>query len=606
VTTGVETPPAVGAATLPAQLLAQADARPGATALRVKRLGRWREIPWREYATRVANVALGLRYLGLGPGDRVAVLSENRPEWLYADLGIQSVGAVAVGVYPTEQEAGVAEVLRDAAARVVFVEDEEQLDKTLAVRAELPGLEKIVVIDTRGIRSLMDPMTMSLDELENLGEQPTRDVVDLLGDLLAERGGGDEVAIVVYTSGVAGPPRGVMLSHANLHAAADILGGYFDARPDEEILSYLPLSHVAERLVSAVAAVHAGYIVNFGEGGESFANDLREVQPTFFLGVPRVWERLMGAVLFRMQNASWLKRRVYSLGLRAGARNGAARRRGRAGGRVRAALWWLLLYRALRSKLGLARVRIALSGAAPIAPDVLEYWWSLGVPVREVYGQTEDTALATANPAGDVRLGTVGTALPGVELRVGDGGEILVRSPGNFVGYLGDEAGTAAALDDGWLRTGDLGGLDADGYLTITGRTKDVIVTAGGLNVSPSRIEDLAKVSPFISEAMVVGDGRPYLCALIGVESTAVAAWAKQQGVQFTTERDLLTKPEVRRLLERQIADTNERLSDAEQLKRFEVLPVDLDEVDALTPTQKVRRQQVVDQFAGLIEGMYT
>jgi long-chain acyl-CoA synthetase len=606
VTTGVETPPAVGAATLPAQLLAQADARPGVTALRVKRLGRWREIGWREYATRVANVALGLRYLGLGPGDRVAVLSENRPEWLYADLGVQSVGAVAVGVYPTEQEAGVAEVLRDSAARVVFVEDEEQLDKTLAVRAELPGLEKIVVIDTRGIRSLMDPMTMSLDELENLGEQPTRDVVDLLRDLLAERRGGDEVAIVVYTSGVAGPPRGVMLSHANLRAAADILGSYFDARLDEEILSYLPLCHVAERLVSAVAAVHTGYIVNFGEGGESFANDLREVQPTFFLGVPRVWERLMGAVLFRMQNASWLKRRVYSLGLKAGARTGEARRRGRAGGRVRAALWWLLLYRALRTKLGLARVRVALSGAAPIAPDVLEYWWSLGVPVREIYGQTEDTALATANPAGDVRLGTVGTALPGVELRIGDGGEILVRSPGNFVGYVGDEVGTMAALDDGWLRTGDLGELDADGYLTITGRTKDVIVTAGGLNVSPAKIENLAKVSPFISEAMVVGDRRPYLCALIGVESTALQAWAKQQGVQFTTERDLLNKPEVRRLLERQIADTNERLSDAEQLKRFEVLPVDLDEVGALTATQKVRRQQVVDQFAELIEGMYT
>jgi long-chain acyl-CoA synthetase len=606
VSTTVETAPAVGAATLPAQLLAQADARPREPALRVKRLGRWREIPWREYATRVANVALGLRHLGIGPGDRVAVLSDNRPEWLFADLGIQSVGAVSVGVYPTEQEAGVAEVLRDSAAKVVFVEDEEQLDKTMAVRAETPGLQKIVVLDTRGIRSLLDPMTMSLDELENLGEQPTRDVVDLWREMLAERRGGDDGAVVVYTSGVAGSPHGVLLSHANLRAAADILSDYFGARPDDEILSYLPLSHVAERLVSVVAAVHAGYIVNFGEGGESFPNDLREVQPTFFLGVPRVWERLMGSVRFRMQNASWLKRRLYALGVRAGARIGEARRRGQTGGRLQGAIWWLLLFRALRTKLGLARVRIALSGAAPIAPEVLEYWWSLGVPVRETYGQTEDTALATANPTDDVRLGTVGTALPGVEVRIADDGEILVRSPGNFVGYLGDEAATAAALAGGWLHTGDLGELDADGYLTITGRTKDVIVTAGGLNVSPAKIENLAKVSPFISEAMVVGDRRPYLCALIGIEGTAVAEWAKQQGLQFTTERDLAGKPEVRRLLESQIADCNERLADAEQLQRFEVLPVDLDEVGALTATQKVRRQQVVDQFSDLIDGMYT
>jgi long-chain acyl-CoA synthetase len=608
VTAGVETPAGsrLGAATLPARLLAQAETRPRDPALRVKRLGRWLEISWGEYAARVATVALGLRELGLGPGDRVAVLSENRPEWLFADLGIQSVGAVTVGVYPSEVEAGVAQVLRDSEARVVFVEDEEQLDKTLAVRGDLPRLEKIVVLDTRGIRSLLDPMTMSLDELENLGEQPARGVLELWGELVAQLRGGGDVAVVVYTSGVGAPPSGVMLSHANLSAAASILTEFFGARRDDEILSYLPLSHVAERLVSVIAAVHAGYVVNFGEGGESFANDLREVQPTFFLGVPRVWERLMGSVLFRVRNTSWLKRQVYATCQRQGARIGEARRRGRAGSRFWAAVGWLLLFRTLRQKVGLSRVRIALSGAAPIAPEVLEYWWSLGVPLRETYGQTEDTAVATAHRADDVRLGTVGPALPGVEVRVAADAEILIRSPGNFVGYLGDEAATRAVLDaEGWLHTGDLGELDADGNLRITGRKKDVIVTAGGLNVSPAKIENLAKVSPFISEAMVVGDRRPYLCALVGVESTAVAEWAKQQGLQFTTEHDLVSKPEVRRLVERQIADTNERLADAEQLRRFELLPVDLGEVGALTATQKVRRQQVVEQFADLIDGMY-
>ena len=313
----------------------------------------------------------------------------------------------------------------------------------------------------------------------------------------------------------------------------------------------------------------------------------------------------MGSVQVRVANAGLLKRSMYATWQRRGSRTGAARRRGRSAG-LSGALGWILLYRALRQKLGMSRVRIALSGAAPIAPEVLDYWWSLGVPLRETYGQTEDTALATANPAGDVRLGTVGRALPGVALRIADDGEILVRSPGNFVGYLGDDTATRASLDpDGWLRTGDLGSLDGDGYLTVTGRKKEVIVTAGGLNVSPSKIEALLKLSPFISEAMVIGDRRPYLSALIGVEYGAVAAWAAEQDLPFTTEEDLVAKPEVRRLIERQIGETNRALADAEQLRGFELLPVDLGDLDALTATQKLRRARVVEQFGDLIDQMY-
>src|SRR5919106_49792 len=295
-----------------------------------------------------------------------------------------------------------------------------------------------------------------------------------------------------------------MLSHANLAAAATITTDFYDARADEEVLSYLPLSHVAERLVSVVAAVRAGYAVNFGEGGESFVNDLREVQPTFFLGVPRVWERLMASVQFQMRNASWLKRRNYSFWQRRGAKTAPARRRGRRKGTVSAAIGWLLIHRALRQKIGMSRIRIALSGAAPIAPEVLEFWWSLGIPVREVYGQTENTALATATPPDDVRIGTVGRPLPGVELRVADDGEVLARSPGNFVGYLGDETATRAALEDGWLKTGDLGELDGDGFLSITGRKKDILITAGGPHITPNHNEKLFKVAPFLGEGALV------------------------------------------------------------------------------------------------------
>jgi long-chain acyl-CoA synthetase len=608
VSTAVEVPAvptADAAATLPAMLLRHADSRPKDVALRVKRLGRWEEFTWADYERRATRVGLGLRELGVATGDRVAVLADNRPEWLFADLGTQGIGGVTVGVYPTSSEAEVGHVLANSVAKVVMVEDEEQLDKTLLVRDQLPHLEKIVVMDTRGIRSLEDPTTMSIEELEVLGDQRFRGTPREWRDSVASLRGGHDVAIVVYTSGAAGPPQGVMLSHANLAAAADITTDFYRARADEEVLSYLPLCHVAERLVSVVAAVRAGYIVNFGEGGESFPNDLREVQPTFFLGVPRVWERLAAGVQFRVRNVSRLKRWNYNVWQRRGAKLAAARMRGRRGSPVSAFLSWLFLGRSLRKKLGMSRIRVALSGAAPIAPDVLEYLWSLGIPVREVYGQTENTALATATPEDDVRIGKVGRPLPGVEVRIADNGEVLVRSPGNFLGYLGDEAATQAAYDDGWLRSGDLGEIDADGFLAITGRTKDIVMTAAGVNISPNKLENLLKFSPFIRDAMVIGDRRPYLAALIGIDIGMVSVWAQQQNLQFTTQRDLVERVEVRRLVEGAVSEVNRQVDEHEQVQGFELLPIDLEETGALTATQKVRRGMATAQFQDLIERMY-
>ena len=598
-------PTADAAATLPAMLLRHADSRAKDVALRVKRLGRWEEFSWADYERRAASVGLGLRELGVGTGDRVAVLADNRPEWLFADLGTQGLGGVAVGVYPTSSEAEVGHVLANSVAKIVIVEDEEQLDKTLLVRDQLPHLEKIVVMDTRGIRSLEDPSTISLEELEALGEQRLRSSPREWRDSVASLRGGHDVAIVVYTSGAAGPPQGVMLSHADLAAAADVTTEFYGARADEEVLSYLPLCHVAERLVSVVAAVRAGYIVNFGEGGESFPNDLREVQPTFFLGVPRVWERLAAGVQFRVRNVSRLKRWNYNVWQRRGAKIAAARMRGRRGNAVSVFLSWLFLGRSLRKKLGMSRVRVALSGAAPIAPDVLEYLWSLGIPVREVYGQTENTALATATPDGDVRIGKVGRPLPGAEVRIAGDGEVLVKSPGNFLGYLGDEAATQAAYDDGWLRSGDLGEIDADGFLAITGRTKDIVMTAAGVNISPNKLENLLKFSPFIRDAMVIGDRRPYLAALIGIDVGMVSVWAQQQNLQFTTQRDLVERIEVRRLVEGAVNEVNRQVAEHEQVQGFELLPIDLEETGALTATQKVRRGTAAEQFQDLIERMY-
>jgi long-chain acyl-CoA synthetase len=329
-----------------------------------------------------------------------------------------------------------------------------------------------------------------------------------------------------------------MLTHANLIAATNSFRRVFTATPEDEILSYLPLCHIAERLNSVINAVNVGYVVNFGKGGESFLEDLRDVQPTLFLGVPRVWEKMMASVEIRMGDATWLKRHMYRFWLRRGERVAPRRMLGEltAMDKLSSAAGHLLLTRSLRDKLGLRRIRLAISGAAPIAPKVLEYFWALGVPIREGYGQTENTAVATLTPATDVRIGKVGIALPGVELRLADDGEVLTRSEANFAGYFEDPAATAAALDDeGWLHTGDVGELDESGYLTITDRKKDLIITAGGKNISPSEIENRLKVSPYVREAIVVGDRRKYLTALIGIERDTVGDWATRRQLAYTT-----------------------------------------------------------------------
>jgi long-chain acyl-CoA synthetase len=597
--------PVAASDTLPAMLWRRAADAPRGVALRRKELGRWREWTWSAYAERAARVGLGLVELGVGPGDRVGIHSTNRPEWLVVDQGIQGVGAVTVGLYPTSPAAEVAYVAGHSDCVVLVVEDEEQLDKALAARRELARLRHLVVVDPRGVRHLDDPMVMTLAELEALGAaQPTERFAERVAALRP-----DAVAVTVYTSGTTGPPKGAMLTHANLVAAATASSAVYGTRPDDEVLSYLPLCHVAERLVSVIVALHAGYTVNFGTGADTFAAELAEVQPTFFLGVPRVWEKMMATVEIRMADATRVKRAAYRLALRHG-RAIAERRRAGAltlGDRLRYGAARLVALRSLRRHLGLSRVRVALSGAAPIAPQVLEFHAALGVDVREGYGMTENTAMATFTPADDIRLGKVGRALPGVQVRIADDGEVLTRSAGVFAGYWKDEEATRRTVDeDGWLHTGDVGVLDDDGFLTITDRKKDLIITAGGKNIAPSEIENRLKVSPYIREAVVVGDGRRHLVALIGIEADTVGDWAARRRLGFTTYRDLAAKPEVRDLVGREVDRVNTDLAQVETIKRFSLLPRELDEEEGqLTATQKVKRRAIAEQFGELIEAMY-
>jgi len=592
--------------TLPGQLLRLAARRPKAVAMRKKTLGRWKEYTFQDYADRAAKVGLGLVQLGVEPGQKVAIHSENRPAWVIADLGIQGIGAVPVGIYPTSPSAEVHYIMEHSESVVLIAEDEEQLDKIMAVREKLPKLRHIVVIDIRGVRNLDDPMLMTFAELERLGEQQPAAEWARRAEALDP----SQTAIIVYTSGTTGPPKGAMLSHANLVAAGHIFTQAFDARPDDEVLSYLPLCHVAERLGSTMNAIRVGYVVNFGEGGEAFMTDLREVQPTIFLGVPRVWEKMMAGVQIRLGDASRLKRGITRFWLKKGAKLARRRMDGKlgVGGRVMGWLAWVMAFRSLRDKLGLGRVRIAISGAAPIAPQVLDFFWAMGIPIREGYGQTEGTALATYTPAEDVRIGKVGKALPQCEIRIAEDGEILVRGPGVFPGYFKNEQATAETIDeDGWLHTGDVGELDEDGYLSITDRKKDIIITAGGKNISPSEIENRLKVSPYVREAIVIGDKRKYLTALIGIEADTVGDWATRNRIGFTTYADLARKPAVRELVRAWVEEVNTELAQVETIKKFELLTKELDhEEGELTATQKVKRAAIAREFSDLIEGMYS
>ncbi|CAI8310963.1 MAG: Long-chain-fatty-acid--CoA ligase FadD15 [Acidimicrobiaceae bacterium] len=589
---------------LPAKLLEHSQTRPNDVAMRHKRFGIWKEFTWGEYLNKVVSVSLGFYELGVREGDKVAIHSENRPEWVFADLAAQTLGSVSVGIYPTSPASEVEYLLSHSEASVLVVEDEEQLDKALEAWDRLEKLQKIVVIDPRGVKELNDPRIITFEDLLELGDL----VVGKSFEEMTKAITSSETAIIVYTSGTTGPPKGAMITHENLRFAAITWGLVYEYRKNDEVLSYLPLCHVAERVISVANAVYHGYVVNFGEDTNSFTEDLREVQPTFFLGVPRVWEKMLAAVQIRSNDATWLKRSLFNFWIKQGGL--LLQRRLKNKSTFIDSIWfgigWLFVFRSLKKRLGMMRVREALSGAAPIAPQVLEFLMSVGVPVREGYGMTENTAVATIVPADELYLGSVGKALPLSEVRIAKDGEILTRSDGTFKGYFKNPDATKETIINGWLHTGDIGHIDEFGHLWITDRKKDIIITAGGKNLSPSEIENRIKISPYVREAMVIGDKRKYLTALIGIESDTVGDWATRQGIPYTTYEDLSSKDEVNELVSMIINDANEDFAQVETVKYFKLIPIELDHEDGqLTATQKVKRAAITEQFAELIESMY-
>ncbi|WP_166353991.1 AMP-dependent synthetase/ligase [Phytoactinopolyspora limicola] len=602
--------------TIPHRIRTWADRQPDRVCLREKRFGIWQDITWREYWDNAQLVAHGLAALGVGAGDRVGIHSENRPEWLYTDVGCVAIRAISVGLYSTNPPAEVAYLLRDSGARVLIAEDQEQVDKALAVEDQCPDLEWIVYLEPRGVREYTNPKLLHWPDFIERGRAHQAEHPTLLDDATAAAGP-DDVVTLIYTSGTTGPPKGAMLTVRNVSFATDVLGGgpgLYDPAPRESdvTLSYLPLCHVVERAATIWVNAAAGTTVHFAESIDTVVANLREVQPTLFFGVPRIWEKIHAGIQIRMSSASRVKRLAYRVGRALADRiaDDIVRHEGRRSVRAKLlyALGYPLLFRALRDRIGLRKVRACGSGAAPIAPEVLRFFFGIGVVIREAYGMTENSAVATGNRGARVKLGTVGEAHEGTEVRLDDDtGEIMTRHPGNFAGYWNKPDKTVEVLDaDGWLRTGDVGEWVDGTHLKIVDRIKDVIITAGGKNIAPSEIENALKTSPFIKEAVVVGDRQPYLTALIGIELETVGNWAQRRRLTYTTYRDLIEKREVLELIQGVIKQVNADFARVEQVRKFRTFPKELDHDDGeLTATQKVKRATLHDRFGDLIDDMY-
>ncbi len=577
-------------------------------ALRKKDLGLWRDISWEEYGRKARQTALGLVALGLEPGEAVAVIGENSPEWLYTDMGAMAAGGITVGIYTTNAAEECGYILSHSEARVYIVEDEEQLDKALAVREDCPSLQKIVVIDTEGLKTFEDPMVMSFEELLELGERFDKEHPGSFDERLSSRQA-EDVALLIYTSGTTGPPKGAMLSHDNVIWTCKSLSMSVPVRASDELVSFLPLSHIAERMFSVYLPLRFRYTVNFIESTDTVTENIVEISPTVLFAVPRIWEKYSSAIFIRMKDATWFKRLSFGLALKIGKAYARARLEKDGASALLSYAFRLAhfaVFNKLKERIGMERVRVAISGAAPIGPEVLKFYHAIGVPLRQVYGQTEDTGPTSVHKGDLIEAENVGPALAGVEVVIAEDGEILVRGRNVFKGYYKNPEATVETLVEGWLHSGDVGVLDERGYLTITDRKKDLIITSGGKNIAPQYIENKLKFSSFINDAVVIGDGRKYVSALIFIDEDNVVKFAQETKVPFTTFGSLTKAKEVVQLIAEEVDTVNKTLARVEQVKRFSLLPKKLIAEDGeVTPTMKLKRKYINETYAELIEQMY-
>jgi len=596
--------------TLPQMFCNAVRARGDAVWMREKHLGLWRAWRWSDADRAVREVALGLAALGLQPGETASILANTVVEWIVADLGILCAGGVSNGIYPTDSAAQVHYLCEDSATRVLFVENEEQLDKVLEVRERLPRLKKIVVFDMEGLHRFEDPMVISLAVLRSMGAEHERAHPGLFEQRAASRRP-EDLAILIYTSGTTGKPKGAMHSHRSvvytLHGYNTLIAQ--DER--DERMCFLPLCHVAERLGGAYFSLYTGARLNFVENPATVAENVREIAPTVFVAVPRVWEKFYSGVMIALSEAGRLQQAVYAWAIGVGRRIAERVLEGQpVPGTLKAQFRiarWLALDN-VRRMVGIHNARFLVTGAAPISPELVRWYLALGVPMLEVWGQTESGGASTGMPVARIKPGSIGPACGYNEVRVDPAsGELLIRGPNVFMGYLNQPDKTAEAIDaEGWLHTGDVGTVDAEGYFRITDRMKDIIITAGGKNVTPSEIENELKFSPYITDAVVIGDKRPYLTALVMIDQDNVEKFAQDHDVPFSNYTSLTRAQQVVDLIQREVDKVNARFARVEQIKAFRLLETQLGaEDEELTPTMKLKRKFVQQKYASLIEAMY-
>jgi long-chain acyl-CoA synthetase len=579
-----------------------------AVLMRQKEFGIWRSYSWKEVGTISAELAAGLVELGLAPGDVISVLSNTCREWVWTDLAGLTAGAVVNGIYPTDSPSQVQYLCADSATRYLFVEDEEQLDKYLEVRGSLPQIRKVVVFDTEGLSRLNDPDVIGLNRVREIGHASLAATPDLLRSRLEQRRKKD-VAILIYTSGTTGRPKGAMISHANILANCEVVETYLPGFTGASKMAFLPLCHVAERLGGAYQTISGGGILNFVEDPQTIFENLREIQPDVLGAVPRVWEKLYSSITIALKEATPFEQWAYAKAISAGHAMARSKEKHRAAPAATRLAFWLarrLVLNNVRKMMGINKLRLAVTGAAPISPDLIRWFMALGVEMCEVWGMTEITGVATANLPGKTKPGSIGTPVPGTDVRISPEGEIQVRGPQVFMGYLNLPEKTAETLVDGWLRTGDVGRVDDDGYFYITDRMKDIIVTAGGKNVTPSEWENQIKFSPYVTDAVVIGDKRPYLTCLVMIDQENVEHWAQERSLPFSDYKSLTRLPEVILLIGDEIAKVNKLFARVEQIKSFRLIETQLTaEDEELTPTMKLKRRLVNQKYSELIEAMY-
>ena len=597
----------INAATFPHLFFQQVNTYRHRVALRRKEFGIWKRITWEEYGRMVKTTSAGLIHAGLLAGDRVAILGDNRPEWLVCHLAAMAIGCVTCGVYSTNAPQQVAYVVGHSESKLLFVENEEQVDKVLQIQKDLDRLQKVVVWDSKGLWGFTHEGILFYDEFLNQGETYLKDrplCVTERMDAIDPR----KTAMMIYTSGTTGRPKGAMISHNNILSLTDSFTRAVAFRIDDELLSYLPLAHIYENLLSVFQAIRSGGTVNFVESMDTLPQNLREVSPTIFASVPRIWEKFMSMIEIRMSDSTIVKRALYRLAVRVGLRFVRTPKRSRQRvlwGLVYWPLYFLVFYH-LKRQLGLERVRYGVCGAAPASPELFEFYNALGVPLREGYGQTESTGVIAIQRIDNQQLGYVGEPLPGVEVKIAEDGEILAKGPNVFQGYFKNPDLTAETIKDGWLHTGDVGALK-DGQLKIMDRKKDIIITAGGKNITPAFIENKLKFSTYIQDAVVIGDRRKFLTALILIDEDNVTKYAQDNRIPFTTFSDLTQNKEIQKLIDQEVKEMNKNLSKVETIKKIALLPRRFYEEDGdVTPTKKVKRAFLEKRYADIIDGLYT